>query len=223
MKLAIDWVIHSDIYVAFVAIGLGLAAYLVYGIQLNDITPLLIIFLVTLNIYAINRQVDQEIDEVNLPERTSFVKRYGQHITIISVIGSAFSLVLAFSHSYFTGIVTALALFFGYLYSYSLFRICRLRDQFIWKNIGVGLIYGFISLITLAYFDITNEIEMLSMFMLFFINFFLISSFFDLRDVKGDMLAGIKTIPISLGEKTMHFFHMTNIDHPLSCLKCHLY
>lgn len=204
-------IINSDLYVSFVALGLGLAAYAVYGIPFSDPAPLLIIFLLTLNIYAMNRQTDQQADEINLPQRTRFVRAHGRWIFMLSCAGLTVALALSAIRSLPLGAASLLAFLSGYFYSYPLPSLGRFKDFLVWKNIGVGLIYGFLALIVPLYFGLDSPEVLAPLFLLFFVRFFLISSFFDLRDVEGDRKAGIRTIPIALGKDTLAAFHALNI------------
>lgn len=206
------FIINSDLYVAFVAIGLGLVTYVAYSLPFRDFTPLVIIFFTTWSIYTINRQTDQEFDAINLPNRTEFVKNHGQKTLLFSLLGLFLAFSLAVLHSALTILVTLLAFLSGYFYSYPFLHFGRFRDFLVIKNIGVGLIYGFLALIVPVYFGIESLMFMFALFILFFIRFFLISSFFDLRDIAGDAHAGIKTIPLALGEANSKLaFHALNV------------
>jgi 4-hydroxybenzoate polyprenyltransferase len=204
--------VNGDFYVALVSAGLPLTIYAMYDIPLVDITPIAITIFITFMIYAINRQVDQEADEINLPERTNFVKKYGKPLTLLSVALTLFAFYLAFIHSVNVLFASFIAAAIGYFYSYPFVHLGRFKNKFIWKNIGVGLIYAALALITIVYFGVSTPIETFVLLFIFFSNWFLISSFFDLRDVEGDLHAGIKTIPIAVGKRNiLPLLHLINL------------
>ncbi len=204
--------VNADFYVAFVSLGLPLTVYSLYHIPFADFSPLVITVLLTFMIYAINRQVDQKADAVNLPQRTSFVKKYGKTLSLISLLGTLLAFFLSFNHSIPTGVVAVLAALVGYYYSYPIpFLGKRFKDHFVWKNVGVGLIYAFLGLISFVYFEVGSLVEISAVLFLFFSSWFLISSFFDLRDIEGDKDQGIRTIPIVVGKKKiLSLFHLIN-------------
>ena len=68
------------------------------------------------------------------------------------------------------------------------------------KNFVVGLTWGaFIA--GLAGSNCGNMIPMVLVFTFFGVKLFVNSTIYDFKDVKGDTLAGIKTLPVSLGER----------------------
>jgi len=204
--------INGDFYVALVSSGLALTIYAVYNIPLNDVTPIIITIFIAFMIYAINRQVDQDVDQINLPERTSFVKKYGKQLTLLSIVLTIIAFYLAFSRSVNVLLASFVAAVIGYFYSYPFPVLGRFKDKHIWKNIGVGLIYAALALITITYFAVSTPAETFVLLFIFFSSWFLISSFFDLRDVEGDLYAGIKTIPIVVGRKNiLPLFHVINV------------
>ncbi len=204
-------ILYSDLYFAFVAIGTGLAAYALYGLPLSEPAPLLIIALLALNVCSTNRQIDEEVDKLNVPERTRFLMKHGKTIYFFSVAGLLVALALAFMKSAWVGSAGLMVFLFGHFYSHPFPRVGRLREFFIIKNVSVGLIWALMSLITPFYFGVM-DLSVLALFMLFFMRMTFQTGLIDLRDVDGDAKAGIRTVPMSLGrERTLMLSHVVNV------------
>ncbi|MDQ1275893.1 MAG: hypothetical protein QG610_1468, partial [Euryarchaeota archaeon] len=83
------------------------------------------------------------------------------------------------------------------------------------KNIVVGLTWG-IFIAGLAGSECGDLIPIVMVFIFFGVKLFINSAIYDFKDIKGDTLAGIKTLPVSLGARktrtlliAMHMFsHM---------------
>ncbi|MFZ5501541.1 MAG: UbiA family prenyltransferase, partial [Candidatus Micrarchaeota archaeon] len=204
--------LHSDIYFAIVAIGTGLAAYAIYGLPLSDPIPLFIISALALNVCSTNRQIDEDTDDVNVPERTLFLREHGTKIFYLSVAVLALALLLAFARSPWAGTAALLTFIAGHFYSHPFPRVGRLREFFVIKNMTVGLMWALMALVTPLYFGMADPLVLAPLFLLFFMRMTFQTGLIDLRDVEGDAKAGVKTVPILLGkEKTLSLAHALNV------------
>lgn len=193
-------ILHSDLYFAIVAIGTGIAGYVIYGIPFADLSPLLIISFLALNVCATNRQIDEETDELNVPDRTIFLRKHGQTIYFISVAGLILSVILSALKTPAAAVVSLLTFIFGHFYSHNFPRVGRLREFFIIKNMSVGVMWALMAILTPVYFGIF-DISVIALFLLFFMRMTFQTGLIDLRDIEGDLKAGIKTVPIVLGKE----------------------
>ncbi|WP_406655905.1 UbiA family prenyltransferase [Methanolobus sp. ZRKC2] len=175
------------IYIAFLLIQ---AEY----IALHCVAGALIIYAV----YTLDRAMDTEEDAVNRTELKGASNKTALLISLLCFIIGA--LILA------AGGLLAIAflpLVTGYLYTKGLtvgkFKL-RLKGSMGVKNTIVGLTWGaFIAGIAGA--SSGNVLPTLLVFLFFGTKLFVNSAIYDFKDVKGDFLAGIKTLPVTLGEK----------------------
>lgn len=171
-------------------------AFLLLGIA-PDLKTYLACFLVIYSTYTMDRALDCEEDKINRTDLTSARKDIAIIVCIISFLTGSFLLFLE-------GLlfIAFLPFVIGYVYSKGISigsRKLKLKGNFGMKNFTVSLTWGsFISGIAQRWAD--SEIVFLFIFPLFTVKSFINTVIYDFRDVKGDAVAGIKTLPISLGE-----------------------
>ncbi|MDW7731586.1 MAG: UbiA family prenyltransferase [Methanolobus sp.] len=163
-------------------------------VSLHCIAGALIIYAV----YTLDRAMDTEEDAINRTELKGASSKTALFISLICFIIGAFILA--------TGGLLAIAflpLVTGYLYTKGLtlgkFKL-RLKGSMGVKNTVVGLTWGaFIAGIAGA--SAENILPTLLVFLFFGTKLFVNSAIYDFKDVKGDFMAGIRTLPVTLGEK----------------------
>lgn len=165
--------------------------------------------LVIYTIYTLDRTLECKEDAVNRSELTGSRKDVGLFVSI-----SAFSIgtfILLQEGLYF---LSFLPLVVGYLYSKGI-KICgfnlKLKGGLGVKNLVVALTWG--SFITgIAMKSVDSIIPLIFVFAFFSSKVFINSIIYDFKDVKGDSLAGIRTLPVQLGEtKTIAFLLILHI------------
>jgi 4-hydroxybenzoate polyprenyltransferase len=201
--------LKSSILVAFSgAIRIHLA-FLLLHLQSSLLTCIaggLVIYAV----YTIDRALGSEEDAVNRKELNGSKKEIGLLVSLFTfLIGSYILaqeglLVLAF-----------IPLVTGYLYSKGIkigkFAL-KLKGGTGVKNLVVGLTWG-VFIVGLAGSNYGNLVPIILVFTFFGVKLFINSAIYDFKDIEGDTLAGIKTLPVSLGTKNirnlltgLHFF-----------------
>ncbi|WP_292389406.1 UbiA family prenyltransferase [Methanosarcina sp. UBA5] len=159
--------------------------------------------LVIYSVYTLDRALGSEEDIVNRKELSGSRKEIGLAASMLTfVIGSYVltkegMLALAF-----------LPLVTGFLYSKGIkigkFAL-KLKGGLGVKNFVVGLTWGaFIS--GLAGSTCRSMLPIVLVFTFFGVKLFINSAIYDFKDVKGDTLAGLKTLPVSLGEQNTRNF-----------------
>jgi 4-hydroxybenzoate polyprenyltransferase len=125
-----------------------------------------------------------------------FFRRHGKLLLWSSIVFYLIAMVLAFRQNVYTLIVTVTPLLIGSLYSH--FRIKRI---FIVKNLAV--VFG-LSCSILVVFTYFNHLDLFGiLFWLFFITIGLINVIiFDVKDIDGDRVHRIRTVPGELGVHT---------------------
>lgn len=166
--------------------------------------------LVIYTVYTIDRTLESKEDATNRKELNGSKKEIGLAAALLAfLIGSYLLakeglLIIAF-----------IPLVIGYLYSKGIkigrFFI-RLKGRAGVKNLVVGLTWGACTA-GLAGKSCGSIVPVILIFIFFGVKLFVNSTIYDFRDIKGDTLAGIETLPVSLGEKNtrnlltgMHLF-----------------
>lgn len=159
--------------------------------------------LIIYSVYTLDRALGSEEDMINRGELTKSSKKVGLIVTLFSFLAGAY----LFSKE---GILALAFLPFvtGYLYSkgikigrYSL----RLKGGLGVKNLVVGFTWG-LSIVGTACHDVSNFIPLVIVFILYFGKTFCNSVLDDFKDLKGDSLAGLQTLPVCFGKKRTRKF-----------------
>lgn len=151
--------------------------------------------LIIYSVYTLDRALECEEDVINRGELTGACKEIGLVVTALTFLMGAYVfakegiLVLAF-----------LPFVTGYLYSKGIkigkFAL-RLKGGLGVKNVVVGLSWGaFIAGIPGNY----SILPVMTVFVLYGVKTLINSVIDDFKDIKGDTQAGIRTLPICLGE-----------------------
>lgn len=220
LQKCLECIIYSSLFVGFVGAAMVLTTSLLLNLSVS-IEMLLIIFLISFAVYNINRKTDVPEDRISHPTRTVFIIAYYKYLKLIATISYITGCILSFSKNIQTGIIALLPLIFVVLYSMRWIpkkSISRLKDIFLIKNFTVAFAWAIVvTLLPIAYFEKDIQISAMFIFLFIFMKVFGNTVTFDVRDVPGDKLSGIRTIPIKIGvEKTKHLLTIVNIFSFLS-------
>ncbi len=185
-------IIYSNLYLAIGGVVIVIAAQYLADTPLAW-EPAFIIFSATMFIYTANRFTDRDEDTVNLPIRKAFIDRFGMYLLGISSILYCGALVLAWGHNLLTLLVALLPIGIGILYSHY-----RLKRVYFLKNVLIGVGWSSSVLIVAAYAGIYDPFIFLFT-ALISLAFTINTIIFDIKDIKGDFLAGIESIPVKMG------------------------
>ncbi|MEL7665682.1 MAG: UbiA family prenyltransferase [Methanosarcina mazei] len=201
--------IKSSILVAFSgALRIHLAFLLMY-IQSNILVCIaggLIIY----TVYTLDRALGSEEDSVNRKELNGSNKKVGLTVSLLAFMVGTY--ILAGEEMLPLAFIPFVT---GYLYSKGIkigkFAL-KLKGGLGVKNIVVGLTWG-IFIAGLAGSGCRNLIPVVLIFIFFGVKLFINSTIYDFKDIAGDTLAGINTLPVSLGVRktrnlltAMHLF-----------------
>ncbi|HXD94135.1 MAG TPA: UbiA family prenyltransferase [Bacteroidia bacterium] len=202
------FLINSNIYISLAAVLLTVQAQIQLGMQPGWHPYLFIIFFATMLEYNFHRLItlwfrkETLVDEKYTWLRNNITAFY--ILMIFSVIGFLGALVFAKTEVIVTLLPIGLITIF---YSLPIFKsnqkLFRLREISILKIFLISTIWA-LSTILLpviqsgSYFDSTNVLLMITERFLFV---FAITIPFDIRDIESDKNAGLKTIPLLIGEK----------------------
>jgi len=157
-------------------------------------------FFACLLIYSINRITDGEEDAINLPDRIRFPHRIRIILLVVSLVFYVFFLMIVLQKNLLSFAVGLLPLVIAFLYS-----VFRLKRVFVLKNILIAAALGASVLIVPAYYENWTVICWM-IFLFFFLMLFINTIIFDIKDIRGDSIFGIKTLPVRIGVPTTKYF-----------------
>ena len=191
--------VHSNLFIAVAATSwVGITVILV-GLPFDPL-PLAIVFAVTLFVYSFNRFTDIDEDEYNLPGRVAFTRRYGRFLLAVGTLAYAATVVVAIVLDVPRAEFLAAPLVVAVCYS-----VVGLKRLLLVKNLLVGVSWGAIPLGTGIYYGVAAELEII--FLAGYVTAMLTVAavVFDVKDIEGDRLEGIRTIPQVVGVRATRF------------------
>ena len=199
-----EFLVFSSIYLGMAAAGMAWCSCALQGISCS-LPIMLVLSLVVFSVYNLNRKTDQAEDALNHQRRFSFTSRFERPL-FFAALGSY---VLAVAISFVSGALPAcgvviIPLICGIFYSVPLFpqgsRVRRLKEIPLVKNILVSLAWGAtFALVPVTLSGLSPGWTTLLTFLFIFFWTFVASVLPDIRDMRGDALVGVVTIPVVLG------------------------
>jgi len=179
------------LYIAFLLAGLAPSFPLVVAASL-------IIYAT----YTLDRSLDNTEDEVNHGELAGACKAAGLAASAVAIAGGG---MLFFAKSLFFPPVFPFIV--GILYSKGIplgkWRI-KLKGGCGMKNTVIGITWG--GTIALVIAASGAVVPAVAIGLYFGLKLFINSTIFDLKDIRGDLAAGIRTLPVVLGEGRLKLF-----------------
>ena len=199
-----NYFFRNKLHLSFLS-ALGAVSWSIYfDIPVNG-WAILTVFLLTFSIYQDNRLTDDIEDAANNPEGLKNALKNEKLITYVTFhLASVISLVIAFQFGQLAFWTTALVILIGFLYNHKSFpaflsmRLSgarRLKDIYIVKNLTPPLDWA-TAIIVLPLFFAGHSLSFKTWVCwgYLFICAFFIEVMWDMRDRRGDLLSGIKTI-----------------------------
>jgi 4-hydroxy-3-methylbut-2-enyl diphosphate reductase len=213
IKIAFKFMLLSNLLVAFGGFALAYAAAVLSG-RTPDLIHPCIALLYIYAMHVLNRFLDKGASTYNDPERASFYRRY----RVFLILSGVFSMIGALGLSYYLGTMVFLAIaglsVLGIIYSLPivpvslrhLWRYSKIKDIPGSKTLSVALAWGvLISLLPLLEPTSLAWPAVIVSFFFVFSMVYVRSALFDIFQVQGDLIVGVETLPIVLGEKrTLH-------------------
>lgn len=154
--------------------------------------------LIVYAVYTLDRALESTEDSINRSELKGANKKLALFASLATFVSGCY--VLSTSGLL---LLALMPLVTGYLYSKGLNfgkLNLKLKGGLGIKNLVVGLTWGtFIA--GIAGNGIGSPLPVLLVFYYYGSKLFINSAIYDFKDVKGDLMAGIKTLPVSFGEK----------------------
>lgn len=199
----------SNILAALGAFSLSYADTILSGRRPGLIHPVLA-FLYIYAMRVLNRFLDKGASTYNDPERAHFYRKYRVFLILTGIASFIGALVLAFNLGVVSYLVMAGLSILGIIYS---IPIVPSRIRHLWRYSKMKDIPGSKTLLeALAWAVVITWIPLLesekqgwtTALILFYIVLALAyvrAAFFEILQVQGDMIVGVETLPITLGEK----------------------
>jgi len=146
--------------------------------------------------YTLDRSLENKEDAVNLAEISHANKKLGIAVSAITAATGAF---LFFSKNFY--LAPLFPFIVGFLYSKGIplgKKTIKLKGGCGVKNIVIGITWG--GTIMLIVWSIGAVLPAVLIGLYFGMKLFINSTIFDMKDIRGDLAAGIRTLPVALGE-----------------------
>lgn len=205
-KTALLKLAYANVWLSLTATGFAIAALFVHGTTLDPVA-LYLPFACTFVVYTFDKVVkwDPVADAANDPDRSAFIGTYRAPLLVCGAFCLLSGGVLALLRG-----KLVLALFlapFPIAFAYGTpilpkgFRYRRLKDITVGKSLTVALTWGVMG-VTLPLAASGAPLATwlhTALFSWIALRFFVNTAFFDIGDVEGDKLAGVRTLPVWLG------------------------
>ncbi|RKD94805.1 UbiA family prenyltransferase [Halopiger aswanensis] len=193
---ALRFLVHSNLFISLATVGVATTTILLADLPVEPL-PIFIVFAATLFIYTINRFLDLEEDEQNVPRRAAFVKRYGRFWLALggglylAAIGVAVALELPGAGFMLLPVAVAV-----------LYSLAGVKRVFLVKNLFVGFAWGIIPLGVGYYYGQFQSLAILFVAGYITAMITIAAVIFDVKDIEGDREEGIATVPNRYGPAT---------------------
>lgn len=186
--------VHSNLIIAFAAVGLGVITVSIAGLPFDPL-PLLGVFAAAFLAYTINRLLDRDEDSQNLPGRHAYVTTYGPWMLRGGILLYLLAIVLTILIDPLLTAVLLLPVGFAVLYSAG-----HAKRIFVVKNGFVGMVWAGIPVGMGLYYGQPFAPQILLLAAIVFLLLSAAAAVFDIKDVEGDRLVGVRTLPVVYGE-----------------------
>jgi 4-hydroxybenzoate polyprenyltransferase len=212
----VHFLIYSSIFMGMQGVGLVYIASFNQGVECM-LVCVVIMFLLGFSIYNLNRKTDEAEDAINHQDRYRFTKKYEKSLYNAAIVGCGFVLILGAWYGLLTFLMVLLPLILGVLYSIPCLPPStgyrRLKEVPFLKNLIVAIAWG-VPLTFIPLFVSNMPVSFATVITLIYLcSFVFIASVLpDIRDMEGDKVAGIRTIPTVIGvERTMILIRGINL------------
>ena len=205
----ISFLTITSIFIAIIGFLLPYFAFLLYEVKVN-FNLLLASSLAIFAIYSLNKLTDIKEDSVNVPDRAGFIEKNKHSVTWATIVSFIAALSLSFLQNPLSIFVILFPFCMGVIYSIKIAGF-RLKDITGIKNIVVALPWAVIGTFLPLAISFCEFVVILLIFYFFFIKCFINTVIFDIRDIEGDGMSGVKTIPVVFGrQKTKNLLLVLN-------------
>ncbi len=194
-------------------LALGTVSIAAFSALLTSKTPavdlLLMAYLFSYGAYSMNRSAEMDQDLLSNPDRTEYLQRRRKYLPAITLFCFVLGYILALLRNltFFVALLVPLVLSLTYSIGSKklvwLMGAKRLKDKLLMKNVVVSFGWSLVPiLVGLYYQELRVVLFLLVPFI--FLRLFVNTVFFDTRDIVGDSLNGVRTLPSVFGLYKSH-------------------
>ena len=188
--------VHSTVVVAVAATAVAATTTLLIGWPVEAL-PLVVVFAVTVLVYGVNRLTDRREDRQNVPGRAAFVDQFGWLVAAIGAIGYLAVTAVAIVQGIPGAPLLLVVPLVPVVYSRA-----NLKRYFLVKNLSVGVAWGLLPVGVGIYYGSVLTVEIGALVTFWTVMITVAAVVFDIKDVEGDKIEGIDTVPIRVGPAT---------------------
>lgn len=198
-----------------ILLAFGAVSFMIVGITYSDsfipsdkiISSLISGFFGALGVYSFNYWTDYNEDHINEP-RSIIVsgKKSPKQILVFSIFCETLAILSAFFVSLASFLIVLTIIAISFAYSYRPLAGFRLKDLSIIKSVIVSSLWAMLQLILLFANSSVIPISIIFLLIFLFLQILIGTIIGDIKDLKGDLKFGIRTIPALLGLERMPFF-----------------
>jgi len=199
----------SSIFIAINASLLAYVSFLLYEVRVG-FSLLIASCLLTFTVYNLNKLTDIKEDSVNVPERAGFIEKNKHSVIRAAIVSYIAALSISFLQNPFAILIILFPFCIGIVYSIKISNF-RLKDITGIKNIVIALSWSVAGTFLPLAVSFCDCILISLIFYFFFTKLFINTVIFDVRDIEGDGMSGVKTIPVVFGrQKTKNLLLVLN-------------
>jgi 4-hydroxybenzoate polyprenyltransferase len=198
-----NFLTSSSLYLALNSALVVFLGFVLYKTAIS-IPIMIAAFLATFSVYALNKATDKTEDAINRPTIASKNPRY---YLIPSLAALILSLTIGLLDGPLADLILIAPLLVGLFYSVRFSkRVPRLKEVVGVKSILVAFSWAFTgSLLPALMAPVDHELVLL-VFVYIFFSLLVNTVLFDVLDLKGDRVSGVRTIPFVLGSRRTKVF-----------------
>ena len=201
--ILIDYLVYSSLYLSFAAGSMAYISSVLHEVPFNPIVFVLGM-LITYSVYNLNRKTDESEDAINHSKRYAFTKKYEKLLFSTAIGAYILALVLSWFYGPVVVVISAIPLISGLIYSTPIFPrgfpYRRLKEIPVAKSLLVAVAWALPPALLPVYIaGALPGMITLAVILFFFSLVFINTVLFDMRDVEGDRLTGVRTIPVCIG------------------------
>lgn len=192
----------SSLWIAGLGFFKTLIGYFLLGLNPNPMVCMAV-FLISFSVYSLDKIADIESDVINMPERKNFLYSKRKLVFYCSIAAYLAAVALTFMDNPIALPLVFLPFVANAFYGTKLLPwIPRLKDIPVMKNVIVATTWALITtLLPGAHINGWPIIQIGLVFYFLLVKTFIDTVLYDIRDVSGDRAAGVRTMPVLLGER----------------------
>lgn len=203
---------YSSAYLAFVAMVYVTVVMVVLALPPNP-APV-VMGLIAFAVYTNDRLADVDGDESTYPERTAFVRRHAEALSVLAAAAYGLAVMLAVLGGPVTLAIALLPGVFWILYATdwipgTRFRVRRLKEVLVVNSAVVAFAWALsATFLPIGFTDAAVTPAVWIVFGYFFLRSFVNTEIPNVRDVDGDRESGVATLPVVFGvERTRRILY----------------